>query len=85
MVRAQLPAVRLHVARREGDAGVGEEPAEDLRHRAASGPRELEDQAAVADAELERGRARLGAGGQPAEGRRPLHAQADGMAGWLAC
>jgi len=60
VVRAQHPAVGRHVAARERDAGVGQEPAQDPGDRAA-GARDLEDQAAVARAQLHRARSMLGA------------------------
>ena len=53
VVRAH-PVVRLDVARRERDAGVCEEPAQDLQHGSAAGQPELVDEAAVADAQLQR-------------------------------
>lgn len=58
----------------EGDPGVGEEPAQRLRDGVGAG--EVEHEAAVADAELERGGDR-GLAAELGAGRGPLHAEAD--------
>lgn len=80
MVSGQFPAVGADaVAHERRHAAVGEEPPE----RGGDGVAlsDLEDEAPAAHAELQRARPRLGAAGERAGRRRPLHPHCDGEPG----
>lgn len=80
MVSGQFPAVGADaVAHERRHAAVGEEPPE--RGGEGVALSDLEDEAPAAHAELQRARPRLGAAGERAGRRRPLHPHCDGEPG----